>query len=121
VATRVCGLSPSAWGADGKVSAEENEELALTFSEQELEEIVKDMKSDTAPGPDSFPVHFFKRCWPLVKHGVLHILNDFALGRIDISRLNFGIISLIPKVPGADQISQFRPIVLINVIFKIVS
>ncbi|KAK1697110.1 hypothetical protein QYE76_013807 [Lolium multiflorum] len=120
-ATRVCGLSPSAWGADGKVSTEENEGLALTFSEQELEEIVKDMKSDTAPGPDGFSVLFFKRCWPLVKHGVLHILNDFALGRIDISRLNFGIISLIPKVPGADQISQFRPITLINVIFKIVS
>jgi hypothetical protein len=44
-----------------------------------------------------------------------------VLGRIDISRLNFGILSLIPKVPGADQITQYRPIALINVIFKIVS
>jgi hypothetical protein len=57
----------------------------------------------------------------LVKHGVLHILNDFVLRRIDIARLNFGILSLIPKVPGADQITQFRPIYLINVIFKIIS
>jgi hypothetical protein len=31
------------------------------------------------------------------------------------------VLSLIPKVPGADQISQFWPIALINVIFKIVS
>jgi hypothetical protein len=31
------------------------------------------------------------------------------------------VLSLIPKVPGADQISQFRSIALINVIFKIVS
>jgi hypothetical protein len=53
--------------------------------------------------------------------GVLHIVNDFLLGRIDISRLNFGILSLIPKVQGADHISQFRPIALINVIFKMVS
>jgi hypothetical protein len=79
------------------------------------------MKTDSAPGPDGFPVGFFKHFWPQVKHGILHILNDFVLGRIDISRLNFGILSLIPKVPGADQISQFRPITLINVIFKIVS
>jgi hypothetical protein len=51
----------------------------------------------------------------------LHILNDFVLGRIDIARLNFGILSLIPKVPGAEHISQYRPIALINVVFKIIS
>jgi hypothetical protein len=95
--------------------------LACTFSEEELEAIVKDMKTDTAPGPDGFPVVFFKRFWAQVKHGILHILNDFVLGRIDIARLNFGILSLIPKVPGADHIAQYRPIALINVIFKIIS
>jgi hypothetical protein len=52
---------------------------------------------------------------------VLQILNDFALGRVDIARLNFGILSLIPKVPGAENIKQYRPIALINVIFKLVS
>ncbi|XP_071683220.1 uncharacterized protein [Lolium perenne] len=83
--------------------------------------IIKEMKTDTAPGPDGFPVAFFKRFWPQTKHGILHILNDFVLGCIDISRLNFGILSLIPKVPGAEQISQYRPIALINVIFKIIS
>ena len=72
------------------------------------------MKSDTAPGPDGFPVPFFKKCWKLVKQGVLHILNDFMLGRIDISHLNFGVLSLIPKIPGADNNSQFRPIALIT-------
>jgi hypothetical protein len=40
---------------------------------------------------------------------------------VDITRLNFGIISLIPKVTWADGIKQFRPIVLINVIFKFVA
>jgi hypothetical protein len=56
-----------------------------------------------------------------VKLSILRILNDFVLGRIDIARLNFGILSLIPKVPGAEHISQYRHIALINVIFKIIS
>ncbi|KAK1666249.1 hypothetical protein QYE76_054408 [Lolium multiflorum] len=103
------------------VSTEDNNQLMITFSETELDSIHREMKSDTAPGPDGFPVLFFKRFWPNVKVGVLHILNDFMLGRIDISRLNFAILTLIPKVPGADLVSQFRPIALINVIFKIVS
>ena len=43
------------------------------------------------------------------------------LGRIDVARLNFGVLTLIPKVHGADNIRQFRPIALINVIFKFVA
>lgn len=41
------------------------------------------------------------------------------MGTVDISRLNYSAISLIPKVKGADNIKLFRPITLINVPFKI--
>jgi hypothetical protein len=40
---------------------------------------------------------------------------------VNVSRLNFGILSLIPKVKGADSIKQFCPIALINVIFKFIA
>ena len=49
------------------------------------------------------------------------IINGFALGTVDVPRLNYGVISLIPKVKGADTIKQYRPITLINVPFKICS
>jgi hypothetical protein len=62
------------------VEVRRTEGLALTFTELQLEAIFKDMKSDTALGPDVFPVMFFKQCWPLVKNGVLYILIDFVLG-----------------------------------------
>jgi hypothetical protein len=51
----------------------------------------------------------------------VQILNGFALGTMDVSRLNFGILSLIQKVLGVDNIKQYMPIALINVIFKLVS
>jgi hypothetical protein len=47
--------------------------------------------------------------------------RDFALGRVDVSRLNYGILCLIAKLSGADSIKQYRPIALINVIFKFIS
>jgi hypothetical protein len=95
--------------------------MALTFTMEELEEVLQGTKTATALGPDGLPVAFFKKFWPFLKQWVLQILNDFMLGRIDISRLNFGILSLIPKVQGADSIKQFCPIALINVLFKFVS
>jgi hypothetical protein len=109
-ATRGYGLEPDTWSGCQQVSQEENNNLALTFSEVELENIVNDMKTNTAPGPDGLPVIFFKSFWPLVKRGILHILNDFVLGRIDIARLNFGILSLIPKVPERTKLPNSDPL-----------
>jgi mannosylglycoprotein endo-beta-mannosidase len=91
-------LAGNCWNEDGSVSQEENEVFALTFTLEELEEVLQGTKTATAPGPDGLPVAFFKKFWPVLKQWVLQILNDFMLGRIDISRLNFGILSLIPKV-----------------------
>jgi hypothetical protein len=109
------------WAENQKVSNAENLELALSFTAQELDEVLALTKTDTAPRPDGFPVIFFKSCWSWLKPLLLNILNEFALGRLDIARLNFGVLSLIPKVPGADSIKQFCPIALINVIFKFIS
>jgi mannosylglycoprotein endo-beta-mannosidase len=100
------------------VSEEENHDLELTFMTEELDEVLMSMKQDSAPGPDGLTILFFKRIWGTLRGPILQMLNDFALGSVDIARLNFGIITLIPKVKGADNIRQFRPVTLINVIFK---
>ena len=49
------------WGEEGRVSQAENDLLALTFSTEEIDEAVGAMKIDTAPGPDGWPVAFFRR------------------------------------------------------------
>lgn len=118
---RAFGLAPALTEEDRRVSTGENLELELTFTADELEEVLLSMKPDSAHGPDGFPVLFFKRFRGILKALILQLLNDFVLGRVDVARLNFGIISLIPKVQGAESIKQFRPIALINVIFKFVA
>jgi hypothetical protein len=103
------------------MTEEENDILMLTFSPKELDYVLASMKVDTAPGPDGLPVIFFKRFWALVKTYIMAILNGYAPGRVGVARLNFGILTLILKVQGADDIRQFRPIAPINVIFKFVA
>ena len=93
----------------------------ITFTGEDMDAVLKSMKVDTAPGPDGLPVVFFKTFWSLVKPFIMAITNGFALERVDLSRLNFGILTLIPKVPGAEDIRQFHPIALINVIFKFIA
>ena len=104
-----------------RVTVEENEGLGLAFLPQEIDQAALGMKSDTAPGPDGWPVAMFKRFWQVLKGPIFEVCNGFMRGTVDISRLNFGVLSLIPKVQGADNIRLFRPIALINVPFKICS
>jgi hypothetical protein len=114
-------LRPVTWDVVGWVLEEDDDALMLSFTKQEMDMVLASMRVDTAPGPDGWPVVFFKTFWRLLKPFVLAIANNFALGRVDIAHLNFGILTLIPKVHGADDITLFRPIALINVIFKFVA
>ncbi len=89
-----------------QVSQGENDDLLLTFTLEELDEVLAEMKLDSATGPDGLPVVFFKRFWESLKGPILNILNDFALGRVDIARLNIWIILLIPKVKGRTRLGN---------------
>ena len=82
---KVLGLQHNLWGTDPRVPEEENLALSLSFLPEDLDNVVKDTKTDTALGPNGFPVAFFKAFWPELKTLVLQILNGFALGRVDIT------------------------------------
>ena len=49
------------------------------------------------------------------------MFQEFYTGTLVMSRLNFGVITLIPKVVGATEIRQFRPITVINVIQRLLA
>jgi hypothetical protein len=90
---RVFSLATTLWDQLGRVSEEENDGLMMSFTGEELDKVLASMRVETAPGPDGWPVIFFKKFWSLTKPYILAILNGFALGRIDIVRLNFGVLS----------------------------
>jgi hypothetical protein len=38
------------------------------------------MKTDTAPGPNGFPVVFYKKFWGLLKWWIMQMMEDFHGG-----------------------------------------
>jgi hypothetical protein len=77
------------------------------------------MENNKAAGPDGIPAEFYKECWDIIKMYVVTAFNDFHRHAIDLKRINYGIITLIPKGPDADRIQKYRPICLLQVLFKI--
>ena len=108
-------------GLNPKVSAAMNEELDQPFTEEEVTEALAQMCPTKAPGPDGLHAVFFQRHWQSVKTGVvstcLHILNEKAT----IAPLNHTYIALIMKIGKPSKVTDFRPISLCNVIYRIIT
>lgn len=45
------------------------------------------------------------------------MVNEFYSGQMQIERLNYVVITLLPKIKDANNIKQYKPICLINVSF----
>jgi hypothetical protein len=74
-----------------------------------------------APGPNGIPFLFYQKFWDVVKQDVFNMFKDFQCGSLDLFRLNFAMLTLIPKVDNASKMKQFKPISLLNCSFKMFS
>ena len=86
---------------------------------EEIKPAVFDMKQDGAPGPNGYGASFFQQFWDNIKDNYYKMFVDFYKGNLDIKRLNYGVITLVPKVKDAATIKQYRPICLLNVDYKV--
>jgi hypothetical protein len=90
-----------------------------SFSLEEIEHDVFGMKPNKATGPYGFNAEVCQKNRNLIKIDIKNIFDKFQAGDLDISRFNYGVVTLIPKGKDADCIKKYRPICLLNVIFKI--
>ena len=83
---------------------EENAYLTAPYSEEEVKKAVFLMEHNKAPGPDGFPAEFYQHFWELIKVDLLDLFQDLNAGQLELFRLNFGEIILLPKVNEAARI-----------------
>jgi mannosylglycoprotein endo-beta-mannosidase len=87
-----------------QVSIEENGLLTAPYSEKEVKKAVFQMEHNKAPGPDGFPAEFYESFWDTIKADLLHMFSVLHSGQLELFRLYFGEVILLPKVNKAERI-----------------
>jgi hypothetical protein len=103
-------LKSNFFSEEEKVKVDENEMLSKSFSEEEIRE--------AAPGPHGLSFMFYQTFWDVAKNDLVEMFNAWHEDNLDLYRLNFAMITLIPKENEARSMRKFRPISLLNCSFK---
>ena len=117
----LCQIDAALWSQDEMITPSDNEELTRPFSLEEIKKALFSMNSNRAPGPDDIPVEFYQHCWEVVAQDLLCLFDWFHDGKLDVQRLNYGIITLLPKSTDASRIQQYRPICLLRCPYKLLT
>jgi hypothetical protein len=97
------------------------ESLVLPFSNVEIDDVVKDLKTDKYPGPDGFNTDFMKKCWDVIKSDFYDLYSGFFNHDICLQSINGPYITLIPKIDNPSRVRDFKPISLLNNSVKLLS
>ena len=104
-----------------KLSQQQVLQLDSPISNDEIEMVVFQLGAHKALGPVGIPTFFFQEYWAMVKQDILNSTQAFFHSGSLLKALNKTFITLIPKVSVPEEVTQFRPINLCNVTYKIIT
>ena len=95
--------------------------LAAPFSNQDIKDAFFSLPRNKASGPDGYSSEFFTSCWTVVGGEVTAAVSEFFVSGKLLTQLNVTNLVLIPKIPNAKKMSDFRPISCLNTIYKVIA
>lgn len=106
---------------DQKVTLAMNLQLTATPTFLEIKEAVFSIHPDKAPGPDGFSAGFYQSFWDIIGQDVCMDIRRFFESSFLSQRLNETHIRMIPKITSPRKVSDYRPIALCTVHYKIIA
>ncbi|CAN1246044.1 LINE-1 retrotransposable element ORF2 protein [Linum grandiflorum] len=104
-----------------RVTDSMNSSLIRPFSTAEIKKAVFSIASSKSPGSDGFTAGFYHKFWPLIGPDICDGVQAFFHSNRMLRSINHTWLTLIPKIPGADSMTQVRPIGLCQMLYKIIS
>jgi hypothetical protein len=98
-----------------------NSQLLGKVTKEEVHQALFQMAPLKSPGLDGFPPAFYQDHWNLVEEEVVTAVREFFNNGCIDPDINFTHIALVPKKKNLVGVSDFRPISLCNVVYKILS
>ncbi|KAG5580314.1 hypothetical protein H5410_050941 [Solanum commersonii] len=92
------------------VTQEQNDSLKAIPTIEELKEVVFSMNPNSAAGPDGMNGCFFQKCWSIIKHDLLAVIQAFFNGQMMPKYFSHACLVLLPKVKNPNKLSEYRPI-----------
>jgi hypothetical protein len=93
--------------------------LEARLTEEEIKKAIDGSYAEGALGPDGFSFLFYQKFWHVIKIDFMALVRGFEKREVNVARINYAMIILIPKEEEARNLRKFRPISLINCSFKI--
>ena len=104
-----------------KVSVEMNQNLIRQFTKEEVEAALKQMHPTKSPGPNSMSAVFYQKFWDIVGNDVVNMVLNVLNSDMSMVDINKTYITLVPKNCNPSRMTDFRPISLSNVIYKLIA
>ncbi|GJZ53263.1 RNA-directed DNA polymerase, eukaryota [Tanacetum coccineum] len=103
------------------LSSEQRDEIEREVTKEELKTAVWDCGTDKSSGPNGYTFGFYRKFWSIIENDVYAAVKHFFNHGDIPAGCNASFIALIPKIPDANLVKDFRPISLIGSTYKIIA
>ena len=97
-----------------------NASLFQPCTQEEVDRALAQMHPHKPPGPDGMNSFFFQKFWDIIGNDVSVAVLEILHGHPIPPTVKHTLVALVPKNQRPEVISEFRPISLCHVVYKLV-